>query len=162
ARMPAKGLYQDYEHCWLDLAPGMVFWPIAVSVGIYPVEDLRTGRGGGRAWFQQHRSRAWESAPVPAEARLILGSAGRLSRPRLALESALECRPSQSTTHGGCPVPRDAPHLAPPAAAGPVRPGQLGGVRRVLRAAHLPVVPAVEVTGRRRRGRDPEHPVEAH
>src|SRR5262249_4738240 len=68
--------------------------------------------------------------------------------------------PPQSHSDGGSRTPHDACHLANSAARGPVRSGRLGRVRRALRAAHLPVVPTVEITGRRRRGRDPGHPDE--
>src|SRR5215217_5186079 len=69
---------------------------------------------------------------------------------------------SRSRIDGECHAPHDARHLANPATAGPVRPGRLGRTRRALRAAHLSVVPAMEVAGRRRRGRDTGHPGEAH
>src|SRR5262249_57633518 len=78
--------------------------------------------------------------------------------PRCGQERALEFCPSRSNTHGGCPAPHDARDLPGTAAAGPGGPGRLGLVRRALRAAHLPLVPAVETPGRRRRGRDPGNP----
>src|SRR5262249_24563801 len=97
--------------------------------GFTPERDLADRPGEGDAGFQQPRSRAGELAPVAAEARVILRSAGSLAWPPLALEMIRALCPPQRITHGGCPSPLDAGHLANQAAAGAVRPGRLGRVR---------------------------------